>query len=100
MTTERFSSRPCGRRPSPARYGWSTRSGPGSRSSRPEQLAEDAKTGVSLGFSHPHAFKRVAVVTDVDWIVKAMHGFGWMTPGEVKTYALEQLEEAKSWVAG
>ncbi len=73
--------------------------GPGFEKFEPGALAEDAKTGVSLGFSHPHAWKRVAVVTDVEWIVKAMHGFGWMAPGEVKTYAVEQLEEAKRWVA-
>jgi len=26
--------------------------------------------------------------------------FAWLTPGEVKLYALEGLEEAKRWVAG
>jgi hypothetical protein len=30
---------------------------------------------------------------------KAMHMFGWMTPGEVKLYDLDGLEDAKAWVA-
>jgi hypothetical protein len=25
--------------------------------------------------------------------------FAWMTPGEVEVYELDQLEEAKNWVA-
>lgn len=34
------------------------------------------------------------------WIAKAFHMFGWLTPGEVKLYDLDGLEEAKTWVAG
>jgi hypothetical protein len=26
--------------------------------------------------------------------------FGWMTPGETKTFALAQLDEAAAWAAG
>jgi hypothetical protein len=63
-------------------------------------LFEDTKTGVTLGLGHPKAWKRMALVTDVDWIAKALHMFGWLTPGEVKLYQLEGLEEAKAWVAG
>ncbi len=53
-----------------------------------------------MGIGHPHAWNRTAVVTDVDWIAKAMHMFGWLTPGEVKLYGLDGLEDAKTWVAG
>jgi hypothetical protein len=28
-----------------------------------------------------------------------MHMFEWLTPGEVRIYTLDQLEEAKSWAA-
>jgi hypothetical protein len=35
----------------------------------------------------------------VDWIAKAYQLFTWITPGEVKIYELNQLEEAKNWVA-
>ena len=29
-----------------------------------------------------------------------MHLFGWLTPGEVKLYGLDGLEDAKTWVGG
>ncbi len=63
-------------------------------------LAEDGKAGVTLGIGHPHAWTRTAVVTDVDWIARALHVFAWLTPGEVKLYDLDELEDAKAWVAG
>jgi SpoIIAA-like len=40
------------------------------------------------------------VVTDVEWIAKATHMFAWMAPGELNVYPLDQLEDAKAWVAG
>ena len=40
------------------------------------------------------------MVTDVDWITKAFHAFAWMAPGEVKTFELGRLDEAKEWAAG
>ena len=63
-------------------------------------LAEDMKTGIALGLGHPRAWTRVALVTDVEWIAKAMHTFGWLTPGEARLYGLDGLEDAKAWVAG
>jgi hypothetical protein len=63
-------------------------------------LAQDTEAGITLGLGHPHAWKRTALVTDVDWIAKALHMFAWLTPGEVKLYGLDGLEDAKAWVAG
>lgn len=61
---------------------------------------QDVKTGLGLGVGHHSAWTRSAIVTDVDWVAKAYRLFAWMTPGEVMVYGLDQLEEAKSWVAG
>ncbi len=74
--------------------------GPDFEKFEPGALAQDTKAGISMGIGHPHAWNRTAVVTDVDWIAKAMHMFGWLTPGEVKLYGLDGLEDAKTWVAG
>jgi len=60
---------------------------------------EDLKTGLGLGVGHHAAWKRSAIVTDVEWIAKAFRFFAWMTPGEVEVYGLDQEAEAKSWVA-
>jgi hypothetical protein len=74
--------------------------GPGFDEFEPGALVEDTKAGITLGIGHPHAWKRTALVTDVDWMKKALHMFAWLTPGEVKLYDLDGLEEAKAWVAG
>jgi hypothetical protein len=65
----------------------------------PAAWFDDIKTGLGLAIGHHSAWKRSAIVTDVDWIGKAYQLFAWMTPGEVKVYGLGQLEDAKSWVA-
>src|SRR5262245_26858876 len=61
---------------------------------------EDLKTGLGLGLGHHSAWKRSAIVTDVEWVGQAFKLFSWITPGEVEVYELGQLEDAKSWVAG
>lgn len=62
-------------------------------------VAEDFKTGVQVWFRDHSAWKRFALVTDVEWVAKAMHMFTWLTPGEVLISELDGLEEAKRWVA-
>ncbi len=62
-------------------------------------VIEDAKTGLKLGIGHMKAWKRTAVVTDVDWIRKAINAFGFMTPGEVRVFEPGELGAAKVWVA-
>ena len=73
--------------------------GPGFEKFELGALAQDTKAGITLGIGHPHAWKRTALVTDVDWIAKALHMFAWLTPGEVRLYELDGLEDAKTWVA-
>ncbi len=60
---------------------------------------EDLKTGAKFGVGHLSAWKRVALVTDVDWVRHLAALFGWMTPGEMKLFSLDGLEQAKVWVA-
>jgi hypothetical protein len=73
--------------------------GPGFEKFEVGALLEDTKTGWDLGIRHPDAWKRLALVTDVNWMSQAAHAFAWMMPGEFKIYGLEELEEAKAWVA-
>lgn len=63
-------------------------------------VPEDFKTGMQTWVRDHSAWKRFALVTDVEWVAKAMHMFAWMTPGEVMTYGLDELDRAKRWVAG
>jgi hypothetical protein len=62
-------------------------------------VKEDVKGLAPLALEHREAWKRVAAVTDVEWIAKAVGMFAWLMPGEVKVFALEELEGAKAWVA-
>jgi hypothetical protein len=73
--------------------------GPGFERFEAGALMQDSKLAVTLGFPHWHAWKRTAVVTDVEWIAHSIHLFAWMSPGEVKVYGLDGLDEAKAWVA-
>jgi hypothetical protein len=57
---------------------------------------EDTKIGVE----HWGAWKRVAVVTDIDWMAHALAWFGWMSPGEIKHFALAERDAAIAWAAG
>jgi hypothetical protein len=65
----------------------------------PGAWIEDVKTGLTVWVRDHAAWKRFALVTDVDWVAKAMHMFAWLTPGEVMIYGLDSLQEAKAWVA-
>ncbi len=62
-------------------------------------VLEDAKTGLKLGLGHMKAWTRTAVVTDIDWIRKAIKAFGFMAPGEVQVFDPAELGAAKVWVA-
>jgi len=59
-------------------------------------LWEDLRMGVE----HFRAWKRIALVTDIDWMRYMTTLFGWMTPGEVKVFPLAQRDEAIAWAAG
>jgi len=57
---------------------------------------QDLKTGVE----HFRAWKRIALVTDIEWMNVMTSLFGWMTPGEVRHFPLAQRDEAIAWAAG
>jgi hypothetical protein len=55
---------------------------------------------LKVGIEHLRAWKRIAVVTDITWMRDLTSLFGWMTPGEVKTFRIAELPEATEWAAG
>jgi hypothetical protein len=57
---------------------------------------EDTK----LGVGHVSQWKRIAVVSNHDWVRHALGMFGWMVPGEVKVFPLEAQTSALEWAAG
>jgi hypothetical protein len=63
-------------------------------------IGTDVTKGLGFGMSHWSAWKRMAVVTDVEWLRHAMQMLGWMTPGEARLFGLDEVDAAKDWVAG
>ena len=66
----------------------------------PGGLVEDLKLGLGALIQHHSAFKRIAVVSDRDWVAHALHAFAWMVPGELALFGLDEIERAKEWAAG
>lgn len=51
-----------------------------------------------LGIEHLRGWERVAVVTDIDWIRRAMNAFRFLFPGEIRVFETRQGEEARRWI--
>jgi hypothetical protein len=65
----------------------------------PGGLLADFKQGFTT-LKHIRAFKRTAVVSDKEWIAHTMHALGWMIPGELAVFGMDEFEDAKRWAAG
>ncbi len=75
------------------------RFGPDLEGFEPAALWEDAKAGISMEIRERGAWKRMALVTDIDWVARAASLFGWMTPGELKVFNSSEETGAGSWVS-
>jgi hypothetical protein len=62
----------------------------------PGALWQDAKLGIK-DITH---WQKIAIVGDRDWLRHMVTAFGWMMPGEVRVFGLDELEAAKEWAAG
>jgi hypothetical protein len=55
---------------------------------------------LKVGIEHLRSWKRIALVTDIGWMSHLTDLLGWMTPGETRTFPLDQKDKAIEWVAG
>jgi hypothetical protein len=46
------------------------------------------------------AWKKVAIVSDADWLENSIKAFGWLMPGEVKVFETDDVHDAKEWLVG
>jgi hypothetical protein len=65
----------------------------------PRAVIDDVKLGWRAGVRGRSAWKRFAFVTDIRWLAKTTRAFVWAVPGEVRVCGLDELEDAKRWVA-
>lgn len=54
---------------------------------------------LKVGFSHVRSWRRIALVTDIEWMSHLTSIFGWMTPGETRVFHLAEREQALEWAA-
>jgi hypothetical protein len=64
-----------------------------------EAWVEDIMAGLGVELKNRAAWKRLAIVTGVDWVAKSTRLFAWAMPGELKVYEMNGLDEARTWVA-
>jgi hypothetical protein len=57
-------------------------------------MLDDAK----LGIRHLTEFEKIAVVTDAEWISRAVQFFSFFIPCPVKIFGNNDISEAKSWL--
>lgn len=61
----------------------------------PGAMWDDTK----VGLSHLRSWERFAVVTDVDWIKHAVKFFGFLIPGEMRVFGVDEATEARQWIS-
>lgn len=66
----------------------------------PGGLIEDLKLGFGALIKNHGAFKRIAVVSDLEWVSRMMHAFAWLVPGELEIFGADDLDRAAQWAAG
>jgi hypothetical protein len=59
---------------------------------------EDAKANIRLGAAHRKAWKRVAIVTDSDWLGKSFRVWSHFVPVEMKIFPVAEAPGARTWV--
>jgi hypothetical protein len=54
---------------------------------------------LKMGVEHFRAWKKIALVTDIEWMNYMTTLFGWMTPGEVRHFPIAERDQAIAWAA-
>lgn len=52
----------------------------------------------ALGIGHLGSFERIALVTDAEWVRRAIQMFGGLIPGEVRLFANAEAADASAWI--
>jgi hypothetical protein len=52
-----------------------------------------------IGLHHWSDFERIAVVTDVGWLLKTVKGLGRAIPDRIRAFENVQMDEARDWIS-
>ena len=61
-------------------------------------LWQDMKAAGSVGLKHRSSWRRMALVTDKDWVRHGASAFGWLAPGELRLFEPASRDEARAWL--
>ncbi|MGY2491703.1 STAS/SEC14 domain-containing protein [Cupriavidus sp. CP313] len=53
---------------------------------------------LKLGIAHYWHWEAIAVLTDHDWIRRAVDVFRFVVPGHIRTFRVDQASEARDWI--
>ena len=53
---------------------------------------------VKLGAKTFNSYDRMAIVTDATSVRRTIKAFGWLIPGEVRLFQVNNLETARTWI--
>jgi hypothetical protein len=53
-----------------------------------------------LWVHHIKGWKKVAIVSDADWLENSVKAFHWLIPGDVKVFETDDVDDAKEWLVG
>ena len=65
----------------------------------PRLLWKDLVADFNIVGKHRDNVERSAIATNIDWLRRWMKLGGWIAPGDAKLFKLEEVDEAKAWVA-
>jgi hypothetical protein len=65
----------------------------------PAAMWEGLKADIEFGVFWRPAWERLAIVSDIPWVEKAVSLFSWVIPGEIRLFSTAELDAAKVWVA-
>jgi hypothetical protein len=51
-----------------------------------------------VGMEHLTRWERIAAVTDVEWLRVAVRAFGFLMPGTVRVFAMNEAADARAWI--
>jgi len=57
-------------------------------------LLEDAK----MGLGHLNSFEKIAIVTEVGWVINGIKMFSFVMPCPVEIFPTNRFEDAKAWI--
>ena len=60
-----------------------------------EAMWDDTK----LGLKTFNSYERMGIVTDATWVRRSVKAFGWLIPGDVRVFHVDQLDAARTWIA-